>query len=138
MFGLKSDSNDPLAARQRSRRIIWGLVAIGCLAFVGGLELGRPLVGVGLYWACCVGFMTYAAVTDHDPYDERDLEIQAKAAGSTLTVAAVVLIAGAPGMAALEAANAYTAPGWFWGAMFALAGVFGAFALGMTYHKRRI
>jgi hypothetical protein len=136
MLGHESDSHDPLAARQRSRRIIWGLVAVGCLAFVGGLELGRPLVGVGLYWACCVAFMTHAAVTDSDPYDERDLEIQAKAAGSTLTVAAIVLIAGAPGFAALEAANVYTAPEFFWGAMGALAGVFGVFALGMTYHKR--
>ena len=136
MLGHESDSHDPLAARQRSRRIIWGLVVVGSLAFVGGLELGRPLVGVGLYWACGVGFVTYAAVTDSDPYDERDLEIQAKAAGSTLTVAAVVLIAGAPGFAALEAANVYTAPDLFWGAMWALAGVFGAFALGMAYHKR--
>lgn len=136
MLGHESDSHDPLTARQRSRRIIWGLVAVGCLAFVGGLELGRPLVGVGLYWACGAGFMAYAAVTDSDPYDERDLEIQAKAAGSTLTVAAVVLIAGAPGMAALEAANAYAAPSWFWGAMGALAGVFAVFAIGMTYHKR--
>lgn len=136
MLGHESDSHDPLAARQRSRRIIWGLVAVGCLAFVGGLELGRPLVGVGLYWACGVGFMAYAAVTDSDPYDERDLEIQAKAAGSTLTVAAVVLIAGAPGMAALEAANAYAAPSWFWGAMGAFAGVFAVFAFGMTYRKR--
>jgi sterol desaturase/sphingolipid hydroxylase (fatty acid hydroxylase superfamily) len=136
MLGHESDSHDPLAARQRSRRIIWALVAVGSLAFVGGLELGRPLLGVGLYWACGVGFMTYAAITDSDPYDERDLEIQAKAAGSTLTVAAVALIAGAPGMAALEAANAYSAPGWFWGAIFALAGVFAVFAIAMTYHKR--
>jgi hypothetical protein len=137
MLGHESDSRDPLAARQRSRRIIWGLVAVGCLAFVGGLALGYPLVGVGLYWACGVGFMTYAAVTDSDPYDERDLEIQAKAAGSTLTVAAVALIAGAPGVAALEAANVYAAPDVFWGAMFALAGVFGVFTVASVYHSYR-
>jgi hypothetical protein len=137
MLGHESDSTDPLTARKRSRRIIWGLVAVGCLAFVGGLELGRPLVGVGLYWACGVGFVAYAAVTDSDPYDERDLEIQTKAAGSSLTVAAVVLIAGAPGVAALEAANVYAAPDVFWGAMFALGGLFGVYAIAVQYHERQ-
>jgi hypothetical protein len=137
MLGHESDPNDPLAARKRSKRIIWGLVALGCLAYIVGLALDRPFAGVGVYWACCLGFMTYSATTDAKPYDERDLEIQAKAAGSTLGVAALVLIAGAPGMAALEAADAYAAPGWFWGAMFALAGLFGVFTLAMTYHDRR-
>ncbi|NHN43309.1 hypothetical protein G9C85_16955 [Halorubellus sp. JP-L1] len=137
MLGTDTTEHDSLAARRRSRRTIWALVALGCVAYVAGLALDRPLVGVALYWLCCVAFLGYAAVTDTDPYDERDREVQAKAAGSTLTVAAFVLIAGAPGMAALEAANAHAAPAWFWGAMFALAGVFGVFALGTTYHERR-
>lgn len=137
MLERKSDDPDPLAARKRSRRVIWGLVALGCLAYVAGLALDRPYVGVGLYWACGLGFMAYSATTDAKPYDERDLDIQAEAAGTTLTVAAVALIAGAPGMAALEAAGAYAAPGWFWGAMFALAGVFGVFAVSAKYHERR-
>jgi len=137
MFELASDDPDPLAARKRSRRVIWGLVALGCLAFVAGLALDRPLVGVGLYWACCLAFTAYSATTDAKPYDERDLEVAGEAAGSTLTVAAFALIAGAPGMAALEAADAYTAPGAFWGAMFALGGVFGVFTLARAYHERR-
>lgn len=137
MFELASDDPDPLAARKRSQRVIWGLVALGCIAYVAGLALDRPYVGVGLYWACGLGFVAYSATTDAKPYDERDLEIQSEAAGTTLTVAAVALIAGAPGMAAFEAAGAYAAPAWFWGAMFALAGVFGVFALATAYHDRR-
>jgi hypothetical protein len=137
MFDIEPAHTDPLAERRRSRRIIWGLVALGCVAFLGGLALDYPLVGVGCYWLCCVAFMGYAAVTDADPYDERDRQIQAKAAGTTLTAAAFALIAGAPGMSALEAANAYTAPSWFWGAMGALAGVFAVFTVAMAVHNYR-
>ncbi|WP_227132865.1 hypothetical protein [Halorubellus salinus] len=136
MFETESTDHDPLAARRRSRRVIWGLVALGCLAYLAGIALGLPFVGVGLYWLCCVAFVGYGFVTEAEPYDERDQEIQAKAAGSTLGAAAFALIAGGPGMAALEAANAYTAPGWFWGAMGALACLFGVFTVAMTYHQR--
>lgn len=137
MLGLASHDSDPLAARQRSRRIIWGLVVLGCLAYVAGLALDRPLVGVGLYWLCCLGFMTYGSLTDAEPYDERDHEVMAKGAGTTLTVAAFALIAGAPGMAALQAADIATAPAEFWGAMYALAGAFGVYTIATKYHDRR-
>lgn len=136
MFGRETD-HDPLAARKRSRHVIWGLVALGCVAYLAGLALDRPLVGVGLYWLCCIGFTAYGSLTDAEPYDERDHEIMAKGAGTTLTVAAFALIAGAPGMAALQAADVATAPGEFWGAMFALAGLFGVYAVAVQYHERR-
>jgi hypothetical protein len=129
--------HDPLDARKRSRRVIWGLVGLGCVAYLAGIALDRPLVGVGVYWLCCIGFMTYGYVTDAEPYDERDHEIMAKAAGSTLTVAAFALIAGGPGMAALQAADVASAPGWFWGAMYALAGLFLTYVLATQYHDRQ-
>jgi len=137
MLERESPDHDPLAARKRSRRIIAGLVIAGIVAYVAGLALDRPLLGVGVYWTCCVAFVGYEKLTDAQPYDERDLEVTADAAGTTLSVAALALIAGAPGMAALEAAGAYTASETFWGAMFALAGLFGVFALAMAYHDRR-
>ncbi|WP_323676104.1 hypothetical protein [Halorubellus sp. PRR65] len=136
MFERETD-HDPLAARRHSRRVIWGLVALGCVAYVAGLALDRPLVGVGIYWLCGLGFMAYGSLTDTEPYDERDREIMANAAGTTLTVAAFALIAGAPGMAALQAAGVATAPAAFWGAMFALAGVFGVYAVATQYHERQ-
>lgn len=136
MFERETD-HDPLAARKRSQRVIWGLVALGCVAFLGGIALDYPLVGVAVYWLCCLGFMAYGSLTDAEPYDERDQEIMAKAAGTTLTVAGFVLIAGGPGMAALQAADVATAPGWFWGAMYALAGVFGVYAVAIQYHDRQ-
>jgi hypothetical protein len=138
MLGLATEDHDPLAARRRSRRVIAAFVVVGCVAFIAGLELGYPLVGVGVYWACGIGFMGYSALTDAEPVDERDEDVMANAAGVTMTVAAVVLIAGAPGMSALEAADVSTAPAWFWGAMFAIAGMFGVFAIANAYYQRRI
>lgn len=137
MFGTDAPDHEALVERRRSRRIVWGLVGVGCLAYVAGLVADRPLVGLAVYWLCGVGFVAYGFLSNAEPYDERDLEIQGKAAGSTLAVAAAVLIAGAPGMSALEAAGVYAASSWYWGAMFALAGIFGAFAVSMWYHGRK-
>lgn len=137
MFERELD-HDPLVARKRNRRVIWGLVALGCVAYLAGLALDYPLVSVGLYWLCYLGFTAYGSLTDADSYDERDHEIMAKGAGTTLTVAAFALIAGAPGMAALQAADVAAAPEAFWGAMFALAGVFGVYIIAVQYHQRLI
>lgn len=138
------DAEAALRRRKRHKRLVYGAMAVGIVGYgvlltawtVYGGDL-LAIAGVAVYWlGLLVGLGIYHR-SSVSIEDERDERIAAEAAGLTLTVAGAVLILGGPGMVTLDQTGVYEAPPEFAGAMWALAGLFGVFAVAMAYSERK-
>lgn len=110
--------------------LIAGIVAFAILDY-----LGYVLAGVAIYWSGFAGMFVVRWYAPVSLADERDQAIEQRASYDTLRIAAVALIAGAPAIAVLEAADVYTAPSTLDGAVWGFVALFAVF--GVTYLVRR-
>jgi hypothetical protein len=112
--------------------IVGYLVLLGAWNVYGGDLLA--VASVTVYW---LGVAAGVTVSHRSPVSFEDERIAAEAAGLTLTVAAVAPILGGPGMITLAQTDLYEAPPEFAGAMWALVGLSGVFAVAMAYSEQK-
>lgn len=135
----RSDSSgrDRLSKRRRYRRLSFGCVIAGTVGFFVAANVGYPLVGVGLYW---LGFLAFVGVwrgTAVSLVDERDAAHERRASQLTLSVIAVVGIAGWPALLVLEETGRYTTPPALEGALLGYAVLFGVFGAAYLWVRYR-
>lgn len=139
-----SEGRKQLQRRKRYKRLFYGTLAVGIVGYLALLGVWNRVGGdalavgaVGVYWGAFVLALGILRFGPDEIEDEREAEINAKASGQTIGIAALVLILGGPGLATLEQTGAYTAPSWLFGMMWGYASLFGIYAVSHWYIKRQ-
>lgn len=124
-----------LETKRYYRRLMVVCLVVGSIAYVVAVELGYVLIGTAVYWAGFVGMLVIWKGTDLELYDEREHQLELEAGGTTLTLFAIVLVFGAPGLAALDVSGYYEVPSVLWGVLLGYASV--SVVFGVIYIIRR-
>lgn len=94
-----------LVRRRQTRRLTFGILLVGVVGFLLADAVGRPVLGVGIYWAGVLGFFAVRRWSDVSLADERDCELERRASYDALRIAAVALVVGAPATVVLREAG---------------------------------
>jgi len=111
------------------------VLAVGIAGSAAASRLVGPVVGVGIYWAGVLGFVTVWQRTGVPLQDERERAIERWASTKTLLVAAVGLVTLGPGLTVLDETGVYEVPPIVEGALLGYALLFVVF--GLLYLARR-
>lgn len=132
MPDIMSSTLSHLANGKRGyERLVWGLMAIGCLGLVVGILTDERLIGTVLYlvavWTGTVMAFGLPYVSETNLYDERDVTFHNRASGLTIGITFVVSIGAIPALYVLDAGGTFEIPPRLWGAILL------ASALGLLY-----
>lgn len=112
-------------------RLVWGLVAIGCLGLVGGMLANEHLAGTATYlvavWIGVAIAFGLPRVSDRTLYDERDRALHDRASGLAIVITFVAGLAVVPALYVLDAGGQFAITPTAWGAIYLLS------ALGLLY-----
>ena len=115
-----------------------GSILVGVVGFLVAVELERPLVGLGVYWAGILGFVGIWKGTSVQLYDERDASLERRASNLTMQVIAVVAVLLMAVLVIVEATDTMEVPPRVVGGFLALSGVgllYGAIYLFVRYRR---
>jgi uncharacterized membrane protein len=116
---------------------MYGSILVGVAGFVGGGELGYPLVGLAVYWAGVLGFVAIWKGTSVQLFDERDAALDRRASHVTLQIAGAVGILTMTTLVVLENATAVMVGERVWGGFLALSALFVLYGVVYTVIRYR-
>jgi uncharacterized membrane protein len=128
---------DWLATRRRYRRMAFGMLVVGVIAFVAGDILDYPVAGLSLYWLGFLGFLAIQRWAPMRLFDERECTLERRASYDAVRVVAVVLIGLAPATATLEAVGEFETPATVQGALWGYVVLFVVFAVAYLWRRRQ-
>jgi uncharacterized membrane protein len=119
------------------RRATVALSVLAAVALAAGTVLQRPFVGIAVYAVALGSVFVLPALTDTRVFDERDDELTARAAGTTLTLFGWLSALVYPSLVALSATGQFA-----WGpataaVAYATVAVYATFGLALAYHRYR-
>lgn len=126
-----------LETRRFYHRLMSACIGVGVVAYLAGVLSGYVILGTVVYWAGFLGMLGVWRFTSIELYDEREQQIERKAAGVTLSVFSFVPVFGGPALVALEAAGSYDMPPELWGAFYAYCALYMVFGAIYTIHRKR-
>lgn len=124
MSHSETSRHPQIAKRRRYRRLMYGSVLVGVIAFVAADELGYELVGLAVYWIGILAFVGLWKGTSIQLFDERDVDLERRTSLLTLKIAAVLGVLWMSTMVVLNAATTITIPERVWGGFLTLSGLF--------------
>jgi uncharacterized membrane protein len=129
--------SDWLTTRRRYRRLAFGVLFAGVLAFVAGDIAGYPIGALALYWLGFVGFLGVQKWAPMALFDERECRIERQASYDAVRVIAIVLIGLAPATGTLEAVGEFETPALIEGALWGYVGLFALFGVAYLWRRHR-
>lgn len=133
----RSPTGGRLAKMRKYRRLMFGVLLGGVTISLVLRFLEFPLVGEAVY---LVGFAAFLAIwqgTSITLFDERETELERRAATVTLTVTAFVLIFSASGARVFHAITGSSVPPWLHYAIYGFIAQFVLFAIVYTWYRYR-
>ena len=119
---------DVLGGGKRAyERLVWGLVAVGCLGLVAGIVLDARLAGTATYlvtvWAGMLVAFGLPYATETTLYDERDEVLHNRASGLTIGIACIATISIVPALYVLDAGGYFDITSTMWGGIYVVSGL---------------
>ncbi len=114
-----------------------GSIAVGVAAGLVLRWTGYPLVGEAVYWAGILGFLAVWRGTSVQLVDERDVELERRAAHTTLSAVGPLLVLGASTARVLTWVTDYTVPIVIWGVLYGYVSLFVVFGVAYVWHRYR-
>ena len=123
--------------RRRYRRVMIGVLLAGVAIALALRSIGYPFVGEAVYWLGIISTLAIWRSTSLTLFDERDQELERRTAMTTLSVFAVVVVAGASAARVLAWTGIYTVPPVLTGALYGYVALFlVALFIGAWYRYR--
>lgn len=120
----------------RYRRLGVASLLLGVVALAVASRFDHVVLGVGAYWLGFAGFLWTCKGTDVQLFDERDRQLEQRAAAHALTALGLLLVVTWPAAIALQSAGHVQLPRAFVGAVYGyvlLFGLFGAVYVALRY-----
>ena len=114
-----------VSGKRAYERLVWGLVAVGCLGLFAGVWVEERLVGTLIYlvavWIAIVVAFGLPYLSEQTLEDERDTALHNRASGVTIGIAFVVSVSVVPALYVLDAGGVYSISATLWGVIYAIS-----------------
>jgi len=129
----------PIQRGQKYKRLMLGLVAIGVVAFLGGMAIDQYLAGLIVYAVGALGAIVitlYAQFSDSITFlDERDQRLHERASHATVSVVSNVGLPTIVVLYLLDATGRYAIPSTVWGGILTLSAFYLLWGVVYVYYR---